>query len=961
MKKLFIRALLCFCVGTSFLDNTSASPSHNLPAASTLLNKPYPVLFIENIGQITDQFRHTRKDIDFVAKAAPGISIFIGNGSIHYQFSKRSDANMESKNVIEPGVTLIRKDEKQVSYEMYRMDIEFVGANKNAEIVKEGQQYFFENYFVPNVDPIKSTAHSYGKIIYKNIYPHIDWVVYEKEGKFKHEFIVNTGGRISDIKLKYSGATDLKINVDGSLSSICQTGEVKEFAPVSYQENGEIVESAFRLDGAILSYYVGHYTGKLIVDPTLVWGTYFGDLGDEQGYAITIDSSDFVSIAGLTTSAANIATVGAYQTTFGGTEDAFIAKFSNIGARQWSTYYGGIGDDVARGITCDGLNNLYITGFTTSASGIATPGAYHTTYGGAGGYLNTFLAKFNSAGSLQWGTYCGSTFAGTGYGIAADSAGDVFVTGQADSTLDISSSLYPSVYGGALDAFLTKFNSSGVIQWATYYGGAGNDYAYSIALDRYNNAYITGATQSASGIATAGTYQTLYGSSLTGTYDAYLAKFTSNGQLQWGTYFGDAGVDYGYGVTSDLSGNVFLAGLTSSTANIASMGAYQVALSGNNDAFLAKFNNTGNVQWATYFGGANDDGGGRVKTDNIGNVYFAGYTSSASGIATAGAYQTTLGGLKDCYLAKFNSTGGIQWATYYGGSGDEYTSGIARDDSGYIYLTGLTQSSANVATTGAFQTSYGGGGKDAVIAKFFDCFFPDAGVITGPSSVCLAASTSLSVSASGGSWSSSNSSATVVSGIVAGVASGVDTIVYSVSNGCGFDSSSHVITIDSIPNAGFISGLDTVCMLSTIVLTSSVATGTWSSSNSGIATVAGGIVWGVASGADTIRYSVSNSCGTAVVAKIIYVASCLTDVELVNSIASQIELYPNPTINEVHVDHAVNCTVTITNILGQQVLHTRLTTDKATINIESISTGMYMVQITDPKTGNKVVRRLNKS
>ena len=167
--------------------------------------------------------------------------------------------------------------------------------------------------------------------------------------------------------------------------------------------------------------------------------------------------------------------------------------------------------------------------------------------------------------------------------------------------------------------------------------------------------------------------------------------------------------DYGYSCATDASGNIYLSGYTNSTSGIATTGAHQTTYGGNYDAFLVKFNSSGVRQWGTYYGGTNDDNGYSCATDASGNIYLSGYTRSTSGIATTGAHQTTYGGRFDAFLVKFNSSGVRQWGTYYGGTSDDNGYSCATDASGNIYLSGHTRSTSGIATTGAHQTTYGGG------------------------------------------------------------------------------------------------------------------------------------------------------------------------------------------------------------------------------------------------------------
>ncbi len=256
------------------------------------------------------------------------------------------------------------------------------------------------------------------------------------------------------------------------------------------------------------------------------WATYFGGTGSDWGHGVSTDVSGNVFITGQTWSSSGIASSGAYQTSNAGGPDAFVAKFSSSGSRTWATYYGGSGSDPANGISADANGNVYITGVTTSTSGIASSGAYQTTFaGGSSGPYDVFLAKFGSSGSLSWATYYGGSLDDYGYAICTD-ADNVYITGLSYSTSGIAtSSAYQTTNAGgtpyAFDAFLAQFSSSGSLSWATYYGGYGQDAGWGVCTDANGNVYITGNSNSTSGIATSGVYQT----SNAGGYDVILAKF----------------------------------------------------------------------------------------------------------------------------------------------------------------------------------------------------------------------------------------------------------------------------------------------------------------------------------------------------------------------------------------------------------------------------------------------------
>jgi len=407
---------------------------------------------------------------------------------------------------------------------------------------------------------------------------------------------------------------------------------------------------------------------------------------------------------------------------------ATISMAQNV--RAWGTYYTGTGqvwpngEDRGQACITDAAGNVYMVGTTNSNSDIATVGAHQTicaggdTIGGLSG-TDAFLVKFNSSGVQQWATYYGGSEWDYGTSCAIDASGNVYMIGSTSSTSGIATAGAHETTVN--DGFLVKFNSSGVRQWGTYFEGNGN----ACATDASGNVYIVGLTNSTSGIATAGAHQTV----MSGSGDAFLVKFNSSGVRQWGTYFGGpfnggSANETGISCATDASGNIYMVGKTPSTSGIATVGAHQTA-GGTQffDAFLVKFNSTGVIQWGTYYDGLGDTQPNSCATDASGNVYMAGQVFQEllpdSGISTPGAHQTTYGGgFTDAFLVKFDPNGVRQWGTYYGGSSVEEGTSCAIDPSGNVYMAGHTGSTTGIATAGAHQTVFGGGGLDGFLVCF---------------------------------------------------------------------------------------------------------------------------------------------------------------------------------------------------------------------------------------------------
>ncbi len=388
----------------------------------------------------------------------------------------------------------------------------------------------------------------------------------------------------------------------------------------------------------------------------LIYSTYLGGNNTDYGMSVVVGNNGIIYVAGWTNSTDFPTTNGAYQTTNNGLQNAFLSEFNSTGNLIYSTYLGGTSSTYVGNIAVDNEGTVYITGNTESPDFPTTSNAYQTTYSGV---TDAYLSEFNSSGNLIYSTYLGgnSKFGADtyGYGVAVDNNGNVFITGTTFSpTFPTTIGAYQTVWeNGSNMAFLSEFNSSGNLVYSTYLGGDTSDYSNSVAVDGQGNVYLTGFTVSPDFPTTSNAYQkTMIGA----VNNAFLTEFNSNESLIYSTYLGGTGSDWGYGLSVDSAGNIYLSGLTSSTNFPTTSGAYQTIFgNGTYDSYVTKFNSNKTLIYSTYLGGSALNYGEYDAIDDNGNVYITGYTSSNDFPTTTGAYQTNNNGTENAFIAKLNT------------------------------------------------------------------------------------------------------------------------------------------------------------------------------------------------------------------------------------------------------------------------------------------------------------------
>ena len=634
--------------------------------------------------------------------------------------------------------------------------MQLLGSNSNAVATGLEELPGRSNYFVGgDSKQWRTNVPNYGKVRFTGVYPGIDLLYYGNRRQLEYDFIVAPGADPAAITLGFQGQHGVRIDANGELAIETGVGEIRWHKPVLYQDVGGVrqrVQGKYaRRPGDAIGFDVAAYDRRhpLIIDPELVYSTYLGGTGSDFGTGIAVDAAGNAYVTGFTSSTDFPVTAGTIQTTRAGnpavswSTDAFVAKLNATGdALVYATYLGatpgfscnGSVDTVtssvsAAAIAVDSSGDAYVTG-TSHGIFPTTAGALQVDFCSASA---AFVAKLNAAGdALVYSTLlsghdeasCPDCAANDGQGIAIDSSGNAYVTGRTTAiNFPTVNAFQAGLLAGTTQAiFVAKLNAGGSgLLYSTYMGGGLNDYGYGIAVDSSANAYVTGTTQSTLFPTSAGAVQ----STLAGFIDAFVTKINTNGaglaSLVYSTYLGGTQFDWGEGIAIDSSGNAYVTGGTESSNFPTTAGAFQATSKSLVSAFVAKLNPTGSaLAYSTYLGGSTGDQGDGIAVDASGHAYVTGYTRSTD-FPTVDPIQATIGGGLDLFVAELTASGSaLQYSTYLGGNGQDWSAGyganLALDAHNNVYITGQTSSTNFPTTVGAFQSAVAGGG-DAFVAK----------------------------------------------------------------------------------------------------------------------------------------------------------------------------------------------------------------------------------------------------
>jgi len=549
------------------------------------------------------------------------------------------------------------------------------------------------NYFIGN-DPNKwvTDIPTFGRIAFTGVYPGVDVEYHGAGGFVEYDFIVAPGVDPSVISIAFNGADKVEVVTDGSLSVWLGKRNLQWQKPVIYQQNTQGTRKPVE--------------GRYRVEPR-------GAVGFELG---VYDVNRPLVIDPVVT---------------------------------YATYFGTPNTDGAARVAADASGNAYIIGGTNPSSFPVTAGTVFNPGTGLTG--DVLLAKVASDGrTMIFTTHIGGASTDTGFGIALDNSGNIYLTGLTFSddyphTVNLS----PNTILPDSVCFVTELSPSGnKIIYSTLIGGSKGDGCSGIGVDATGSAVVVGGTASPDFPVVNATQKTLKSSPASHyTADAIIAKLSPDGsKLTYSTYLGGVSPDFATAVAVDAAGNAYVTGFTLSQDFPVTSGAFQTTYGGaggqlsslvySGDAFVTKMSPSGALMYSTFLGGSQDDVAAAIAVDSQGNAYVAGATLSKN-FPTQQPFQAAFKGSGgdsrlaggDGFVAELNANGSaLLFSSYLGGSLDDRIAALALDSLGNIWVAGHTMSKDFPVTADAPQAANAGDdGSGANLLRLGDAFLVEIG------------------------------------------------------------------------------------------------------------------------------------------------------------------------------------------------------------------------------------------
>ena len=630
------------------------------------------------------------------------------------------------------------------------------------------------NRYVGDARGWQAGIETFGRVVARQVRPGIDVVYYGNQQQLEYDFVIAPGADVEAAAMVIDGADSLAIEAaSGDLLVHVGDQVLRQRAPVAYQDiagQRVPVRSAFTLDVSAMrvGFIVGDYdrSRTLVIDPVLVYSTWFGGNSEEAILAMKVDAQGYIYVLGVSADHAGFpVTPGAVQPNRAGTAspgglyktDYFVSKFNPAGtALVYSTLFGGSLDEgtwsyTPGGLAIDAQGGVHFVGDTLSPDYPVTPNAADGTYAldPGGVTADAVYTRLNADGSLSYSTYIGGTRREVATGVDVDAAGNVYIVGKTASApadgFVTTADGYRTTRSGTDDVFVQRYSPAGALVYSTYFGGTQGDMTHRADIVANGDGTVTFGSDTVTDIPIVNGFQT---TRLGGVYEGFVAQIDTDldgaAGLLYSSYISGNSDEHVYALDIDQHGFVYVGGRSRSWQNFPIVSA-NAARAVNApvgfgqepwDGFVLKLDLTktgaNSRVWGTWTGGNDFDDLQDIAVDALGRVHLVGSTRSDD-LPMIGAVQTERFQLPP-YVQILNPTGtAFVFSTFLGSNTNGqalYT--IAVNTAGETYLGGTTNDEGartpqfpnRFPVVNPFQAHYGGtpavgdgGDADAVLQK----------------------------------------------------------------------------------------------------------------------------------------------------------------------------------------------------------------------------------------------------
>jgi gliding motility-associated-like protein/uncharacterized delta-60 repeat protein len=524
--------------------------------------------------------------------------------------------------------------------------------------------------------------------------------------------------------------------------------------------------------------------------PIYRYSKHVGGSGNDAGYAMTLTSAGDMLITGYFQGTVDFDPSGTASFTLNASqEEVYVAKYDANGNFLWAKSFKGSTAGRGLSIATDNTGNILVTGeFQGTADFDPGAATFNLSSHGA---RDIFLAKLDANGNFIWAGSMGNINDDYGYSIKTDGSGNVYIGGDFRGFVDFNPgpgtfNLTSTGPSGRSDPFVLKLDASGNFLWAKNFGTTIDDFGLGLALDPSGNPLIVGKVR--------GDFDADPGPGITtltgyGGDDVVIVKLDASGNFVWGKNMGGTGMDQGFAITTDASGNVYSTGLFSGTADFdPGAGTFNlVAQAFYTEVFVSKLDANGNFVWAKRFGGPTTTGGlvetqGRaIVLDGSGNVYTVGDFSDTMdfdpGTGTFNLTSAAPSGRSDAFVSKLDNSGNFVWAYRVGGGQNDSGRALAVTPTGDVLTTGFFLSNAHFNPGTCLSNVFSNGGTDMYILRTSTVSTPAAPTITSVSPSSGAPGATVTISGTNFSTTPENNLVRFGGGIFATVTASTTTTI----------------------------------------------------------------------------------------------------------------------------------------------------------------------------------------